>query len=236
MRVRGGERLTAEDQARGPVPAQGSHQGPGRAGVGHQPDPHEGLDEARVVGGVDEVTGERQGGAGTRGDAVDRGDHRLGQVPDGADERVVLVGQDAAEVALAAAAAQVRPAAEAASLTGDDDGADRLVASRRLDRGEQLGAHRCVEGIQRLGPVEGDGRDGVGQIDPDRLVRRLAHRAILPAGAGPTVSRLRCRPDGADGRGAPSCGCHRSPWCTTRRSDCATSRRRPSGRCRCDTP
>ena len=182
VRFGGRERLAAEDQARGAMTAEGSHQGPRRTGIRDEPNPDEGLDEAGIVGGMDQVAGERQRDTGAGGHAVHGGDDRLGQIPDGGDERVVLIGQDAAEVPLAAPAAQVGTAAEAAPLAGDDHRSDRFVPRGRLERSEQLAAHLRVQGIERLRAVEGDGRDRIGQIDPDRLIRRLAHVAHSTGG------------------------------------------------------
>ena len=128
------ERLAAEDQCRGTMAPQARTRVRVDAGVRHQADPSEGQDEARVLGGVDEVAGQRQRHARAGGHAVDRGDHRLRQLADGGHQRVVLIGQDATEVSLAAAPPRrSAPAAEASTLPGDHHRPDRVVAPRRLD-------------------------------------------------------------------------------------------------------
>src|SRR3990172_4633555 len=130
LRLSGAERLAAEDELRRAVAAQGADQDPRRTRVRHQADAHEGLDEARLLGRVDQVARQRQRHTRACGNSVDRRDHRLRQVANGRHQRVVLIGQDTAEVALADAAVQVGAAAEAAPGAGDDHRPHRVVAGR----------------------------------------------------------------------------------------------------------
>ena len=97
------------------------------------------------------------------------------------DQGVVLVGEHATEFTLRRPAAEVGTGAEAAARTRDHDGADLGVTSRVLDGGEQLSSHHRVERVQRLRTVERDGENaGIGFAEQG-LVRRVGHRAIVPA-------------------------------------------------------
>ena len=86
QRILGGEIVAEEDQLLGLRQADQARQQVGAAGVDGDAAAHEHLDEARVGGGDDEVAGERQVRAETGGDAVDRRDHRLLQLPERADQ------------------------------------------------------------------------------------------------------------------------------------------------------
>src|SRR5205807_7167227 len=92
-------------------------------------------------------------------DTVDGGDHRL---PDPA----VDGGQAHLAVEVAALLrrrgcrrplAHVEPGAEPAAGPGDDDDDDLGVVVELLPGGRQLASHRTVDGVEALGPVEGEG-------------------------------------------------------------------------------
>ena len=189
MCLGGGQRLTAEDELRGAVAAQGPDQRPGRARVRHQPDADERLDEGRLLGGVDEVAGQRQAHAGAGGHAVDGRDDGLRELADGPDQGVVLALEHRAEVAFAAAAAQVGARAEAAPLAGQDHGPHRIVPRDPLQSGQQLAAHLAVQGVQRLGPVEGQRGNALRHLIADGGGRFGSHGPILATGRRPP-----CRP------------------------------------------
>ena len=94
--------------------------------------------------GDDEVAGERDIGAGARGDAVDARDDRLRHGREAADERVPARLDRVAEVDRFAgrdgAVVEVLPGAEAAPGAGEDDdarvggGVERAVPARRASR------------------------------------------------------------------------------------------------------
>ena len=100
----------------------------------------------------------------------------LGNGPDRLDQRVVLVGEHAPELALTAPAAEVGAGAEPTPRAGDHHGPDVGIAPLRgLDGGEQLPAHRRVERVQRLGAVERErGHAGVGLDEQGRRMRGRA--------------------------------------------------------------
>src|SRR5207302_5041635 len=127
-------------------------------------------DEARLVRRIDEVAAQRQADACSRGDAVDRGDHRLRQLADGADERVVFGGEHGAEGTLVRAATQVRATAETTAGSSQHDGSDGLVSAGGLERRQELLPHCRVERVEAVRPVERDRGDAVRACDLDRLV------------------------------------------------------------------
>ena len=196
--------LAHEDLERA-VATERTHERAGQAGVGHQPDAVEGGHEAGLLGRDDDVGGERQAHSGPGGDAVDRGDDRLRQVADRLDQRVVLGGQHGPEVALLGSAAQVGAGAEAAAGAGDHDSARRLVARGDLERGQQLFAELAVERVERLGPVEREGRDAVGDL-ARASVSMQARRARAPI-----VPRAGTKTPGALGAGRIGLGVRARP-------------------------
>ena len=148
---------------------------------GTRRDPVEGWTKRALGGRHHEVGGEGEADAGASGDPVDRRHHRLRHAADRLDEGVVLVGEHATEFPLPRPAAEVGAGAEAAARTGDHDGANLGVTSRGLDGGQQLAAHHRVQRVQRLRAVERDGDNaGIG-FGEQGLVRRVGHRAIVPA-------------------------------------------------------
>ena len=129
---------------------------PGAARVGDQPDPDESRDEGRGVGGDPDVARTRKGEPGARDRAVDRGDDRLLERADRTDIRVVGPFERLPDAAgQLGELLQILARAEPATGTGDDDGADFGIG-RLLERPPQSVVERAVEGIEDLGPVEGD--------------------------------------------------------------------------------
>ena len=93
------------------------------------------LAELRVAAGDHEIAAHRELVAGAERDAVDRGDHRLGELLDHAPridaQRVVDDGHDAA----LAHVLEIRAGREGLLVAGDDDGADiGIVACASLSR------------------------------------------------------------------------------------------------------
>ena len=170
------DRISQPEDGRRPMPPHRAHQRAGQPRVGNQADASEGGHEARIVRRDDEVGGQRQADARAGGDAIHRRHDRLGQVADGADHGVVFGDQHAAKFTLPGATAQVGAGAEAASLPGQHHRANRGVAAGRLERREQLAAHRGVQGIEQFGASQGDGRDAIGSVKPDggRIVGHVA--------------------------------------------------------------
>ena len=145
-----------------------------RAGVARQGDVGEGQVEAGGVGHDPQVAGEGQAGTGPGGHAVDRRDHRLLHPGDGGDDRVVVL-VDGAEQRVGGAALEdldvlleVLSDAERATRAGQHDAPDGRVVGDLAHRGEQRLLGRDVEAVHRLGPVEGEGRDAVGDLEQDR--------------------------------------------------------------------
>ncbi len=112
-------------------------------------------------GGQHDVAGQRDVGAGARGDAVDGADDRLRCGADQADQRVVECVQRLGEVRRSVhlariAVAEILSGAEALAVAGQEDGAAGFVAGCLFQRGAQRQMHLLVESVAPVGPVEGD--------------------------------------------------------------------------------
>ena len=146
--------------------------GPGVAGEGNA---GEGEVVAGGVGQDPQVAGEREGGARAGRHAVDGCDHRLGHARKRGDDGVVVLvhgaeqlvgvpGVEDLDVLL-----EVLTHAERAPAAGQDDAARRRVVGDRADRVEQRLLRRDVEAVHRVGTVQGDRRDAVGEVEQDGI-------------------------------------------------------------------
>ena len=139
LRVRRGQRLGEERQLGRLRRADEPRQEPRRPRVGDEADAAEGQQERRGVGGDPDVAGERERRARPGGDPVDGRDDRLRQPPHREQQRVVpgadLV-REGQRVRLEPLP-EVLARAEGPAGTGQDDGADGVVAreARRRPRG-----------------------------------------------------------------------------------------------------
>ena len=146
---------------------------------GHEPDPPEREHEARASARDPEVAGERERRAGAGRDAVDRPDDRLVERAHRADDRVVALAQLDGErrgVGLEPLLEVLAGAERAARhRSGRRPGSTGRARSRRKAR-QQLDLHRDGQRVERLGPVERDGRDRVGDVEPDVAEAGVAAR------------------------------------------------------------
>ena len=135
-------------------------QEPRAAGIRDEPNARKRLDESCFETGDHDVAGERDVAAGAGGNAVDRRDHREGQVRRLANERIVIRLQRAAEhgrfTRLGKPIAQILAVAEAAAGAGDHQRTAIFIGFRVFDRLAQSLMHRFVEGVELVRPVEGD--------------------------------------------------------------------------------
>ncbi len=133
------------------------------------------------------------------------GDHRLEAFEDAQGEPPAAVALDAAHPGFqapgigaggmiegGAAGGQVRAGAEAAPGAGDDHRLDRVVGVGGVEGGDHVGHHLAGEGVQLVGPVEGDGRDAVLHVIEQGLESRLGHGAS-PVAFSPTRPRYAAR-------------------------------------------
>ena len=113
--------------------------------------------------------GERQVAAGDElaarggGDAMDLGDDRLGQMQDG-EHQFAAAPEDrlmARAARLAAQLLQVMPRAEARTRGGQYHDLHRGIAGKLGQRSQELAHQGHGKGVARLGPVEGEGGDGI---------------------------------------------------------------------------
>ncbi len=142
-----------------------------RAGVARERHVGERQVEAGRVGHEPQVAGEGEAGSRAGGDAVDRRDHRLGHAGERGHDRVVVVLDGREELVAAAVVQQldvlleVLAGAERAAGAGEHHAARRGVVGHLPDDLEQQHLGRHVEAVHRLGPVERDGGDAVGDVE-----------------------------------------------------------------------
>src|SRR6476620_11596767 len=87
-------------------------------------------------------------------------------------------GPFTAAVKSVGAGGEVGAGTESASCAGDDDGADIVVLVGRIESVDQFLLHSCVEGIEFVRPVQGDGEDLLGHLVFDRFIRH----GVFPLG------------------------------------------------------
>ena len=142
-------------------PADQPRQRPGRAGVRRQPDAGEREVERRGVGDDPEVAGERDRRAGAGGDAVHRGDHRLGHRGQRRRDRGEVLGhrrphrlRAATTSRLSACSAKVLADAERATGAGQHDGPDVGVVgdAARARRAARPSSRRRARSASPGGP------------------------------------------------------------------------------------
>ena len=142
----------------------------GAAGAGREPDLDVGLGETGGGPGEAQVHRQREIEAGTDGGAVDRRDHRLVRVGEGerdavdmlADQRPLL--RRRALQPLPHQLLDVAAAAEGLAGSGHHHHVHVRAHAAVGERGGPGVDHGAGEGVAPLGPVEGDGRDPVGDL------------------------------------------------------------------------
>lgn len=156
----------------------------------HQP--HGRVTDLRIVGDVDEIAGRREFGAAGEAIAMHRSDHRLGQVPDaepafddvprplpGTARRII-------GLVLPIVGAEIVAGAEGGTRAAQDADANRGIAVRGLQRGENGTAQGIVERIALFRPIHGKAmyaRRGL----VDQQQGRYGHQAP-PSGDGRLMS------------------------------------------------
>ncbi|CAA9429842.1 MAG: CoA ligase @ Long-chain fatty-acid-CoA ligase, Mycobacterial subgroup FadD5, partial [uncultured Pseudonocardia sp.] len=157
-------------------------QEPARRRLGHQPAAGEHEPEARRPRGDPDVGGQRHRGAHADRRPVAGDDHRLERRRDPQRHDPAAVARHPADrarvgavrgalgvggVERAAADREVGTRAEAAPGAGEQHHADALVGVGGVERRHQLAGHRPGEGVEPVGPVEGERRDAVRDVDED---------------------------------------------------------------------
>jgi hypothetical protein len=171
----GGQLVGQQRQAHRPGHADALGQEPGAAGVGHQADLAEGLQEGGRLAGHHQVAGQRHAGAGAGGDAVDGGDGRHAQVLQAQDQRLVVGFDHVADVRHLAAhglhvgVGQILAGAEGAAGAGEHQHADGLVGLDGVEGGAQLGVHLAGEAVELVRAVEREAGDAVGNLKNDSM-------------------------------------------------------------------
>ena len=113
-----------------------------------------GQPELRPFLGHHEVTGERQLAAAAQRGAVDGGDGRLVDVVVHVAREAPLAVLGVEQVLPPRDRLEIRSGAEGFARAGDHDRADLGIVLRLLQRVANRDAHRGVDGVARLGPVD----------------------------------------------------------------------------------
>ena len=155
-----------------------------------------------AVAGQADVHRQRHRDADADGRPVDRGDDRLGALEDPQRHQAAAVARHARR----RSARRCRrrrtsrrrcdrsaPAQNAATGTGDDDGAHVVVGVDPIERVDHLVHHRAGERVQLVGPVQRDGGDVVVDVVEDL---RVVHRGTYAACSRVTVTARLELPDG----------------------------------------
>src|SRR6266852_5150454 len=164
--------LRGQDQLLGLGQPHESLEEPGSAAVGNEADLEEDLPESRAVRGHDHVAPERDVAPGAHGEAVDHGDDGLGEVEEAEHEAIQELDPRAAlgGRVLLPHALDVTSCAEVAARSRQDDDARPRIALDVVEGLHELLAHGQVEGVARLGTIEGEGGDALDRIQDDRLI------------------------------------------------------------------
>jgi hypothetical protein len=141
----------------------------------NEPAPHLGIADPCRIHGDHEVAGHRQARAAGQGVAIERGDHRLGagmdlgekvsqslSIRDGLVLPIGIGGCANLDCVL-----EVHPRAKDGMRASENDGTDRRVVTRQIERVPQAGDHRPGERIPTIGPVERDHGDRATSLTPD---------------------------------------------------------------------
>ena len=216
-RLLGGDPVAEQRHSHRPRGADQPRQEIGAAGVGHEPELRERLDEARRPRGDHEIAGERDVGARAGGDAVDRADDRHRQRAQRQHQRLVVALDRRAEVDRRAArptrrgrtrscpAQKPRPAPVMSSTRADASARTAPRASRTsaciaslklLRRSGRFSVRRAAPPSQREKNVlvAHGCRVSANSDRPDRRVpgpTSDVHRGAAPRGTGRRRTRRR---------------------------------------------
>jgi len=169
----GAQSLTGEREPESARGADEARQIPRPAAVGEQPDLAERLNEARGFRGDHEIAGERDARPCSGCHTVDSGDHRAGQLPQAANQRVVSGIDRGAEIERrsvwnSGAIAEILPGGEGTACPREHEDA-RSAATRLCDCAAQVCMHRGIERIELVGTIERDARHAVRERIENRL-------------------------------------------------------------------
>ena len=168
-----GNFLRQKEHAGGALRPHEARDKKGAAGVRNQPKLGKAFHKAAVVGGNGEVAREGQIGAGAGRNPVHRAEDRLLNGPDSADDRVIALVHDGADIGQRAVAlrqglgqvlARAEPTARPSQHKGTHRRIECRVAKRRLD-GER---HLAIEAVQHIGTVQRERENPVALIEEKR--------------------------------------------------------------------
>src|SRR5262249_212949 len=146
----------------------------GAARVRNQSDARERLDEFRFQAGDNDVASECNVATGTGSNTIHGRNDRKGEAAQAADEGIVGRFLGATEhdglTWLGKSIAQILACTEAAARTGYQQGPAAFIGFSVVYRFPQSEMHRLVEGVELVGPVQGDDPIAGALINKDRTV------------------------------------------------------------------
>ena len=149
------------------------------------------LADRRAVGRDAVIAGEGEVRPTARRGPVHRRQHRLrgasnqqGEVFPGGHQRRAVLGEHV----------QVRPGAERPARTREDDDAHLLARDDHAHGFKDFVAHRAVERVELVGPVQGDGGDPARDLHGDALVGGHQTRSTIIAMPWPTPIHIVAKP------------------------------------------
>ena len=185
----GADGLAGEDQLLGLGDAHAAGQTLGAGEAGGDAQAHLGLTELGAAlalgvgaGGQDDVAGHGQLTATAQSEAVHRRDGGDLQLLDAAHQGAAPLAPLAARGHIhGILLADVGAGHEGAALAGDDEGAQLRVLLHLGDHLLQLGDHGGIQGVQRLGAVDGGNADAVFLLITNGLVHDRMSSLIIVA-------------------------------------------------------
>ena len=190
-----GELVAQERKAESAGVADQAGQEVRAAGVRHQTELAESLDEARRLGGDYEIAGECQVGARPCCDAVDRTDHGQRQRPQTQHQRFVVALDRRAEIhgriaGSDGAVTEVLSGTEPAAGACQEQHSNRSIGLDPCENVAHFGMHRVVEAVEPVGTIERKSRDAASAGEQDVFVGHLQSLPCPPGRPKGTVRPL----------------------------------------------
>src|SRR6185436_5075597 len=161
--------------------AEQPRQQPRAAGIRHEAEFAEGLNEARRAGREHEITRQRDVCASAGGDAIDCSDDRHRQIAQREHERLVVLVDRLAEIdALPArrdgAVAEILAGAETTARAREHEYTCGAVCRQLAQCVAHFTVHLDVETVQAVRPIQRQTRDAIAHVEQNGLVAHVSAR------------------------------------------------------------
>ena len=161
----GGQFVAEQGQAQRPRVADQARQAPCPAAVGNQSELAKGLNEAGGTRRDDQIAGQRDIGARSCRNAIDRRDHGHGQGMQCEHQRIVVLVHGSPEIeadrAPRCAIREILAGAESAAGTGEHQHAGAAARIARASACLHLAVHLDVEAVELVGPIQRQPGDAI---------------------------------------------------------------------------